>query len=133
MTYKEFAKIAETQMENCTELLSVKAEEYTPSDPDDTELVEDANGQPTFGFAADDRLRHFKKAAVLMGVSPKAALLGMLSKHLVSVADMCMSNEHFSRARWSEKITDSMNYLILLRALVEEEAREYEADTSKNP
>lgn len=133
MTYKEFADIASLQMKNCADLLIVKAEEYTPNDPEDTELVEDSSGQLTFGFAADDRLRHFKKAAVLMGVSPKAALLGMLSKHIVSVADMCMSNEQFSRGRWIEKITDSMNYLILLRALVEEEAKANESDTSKNP
>ena len=54
----------------------------------------------------------------------EAALMGMLSKHLVSVADMCMDQRGsaaYSIDQWEEKITDSMNYLFLLKAIIRED------------
>lgn len=52
----------------------------------------------------------------------KAALAGMMSKHVVSLYDMCYSTLlHFDMEQWDEKITDCINYLILLKALVKEE------------
>ena len=71
-----------------------------------------------------DRLAHFKKAAAIMSTTPKAALLGMLSKHIVSVSDMCTDNRNYPIEKWDEKITDSINYLLILRAIVEEEKHE---------
>lgn len=97
-----FNGVVKRQLETCEELLVSKGDEYTPH--------------------AIDRLAHFKKAAAIMNCSSKAALLGMLSKHLISVSDMCTSGDTYTLSRWSEKITDSINYLLLLRALVEEEA-----------
>ena len=44
----------------------------------------------------------------------------MMAKHTVSVYDMCNIGDNYPLELWSEKITDSINYLILLRALVEE-------------
>ena len=45
----------------------------------------------------------------------------MLAKHIVSLYDMCYAdNETFDVAVWDEKITDGLNYLFLLRAIVEE-------------
>lgn len=73
-------------------------------------------------YASDvDRLAHFKKAAAIINSTPKAALLGMLTKHLVSVSDMCSDGKQYTKERWTEKITDSINYLLLLKALVLEE------------
>lgn len=73
-------------------------------------------------YATDDRLHNFKIAAVLKGETPVQALAGMMSKHTVSVYDMCMEkNLNRDLNRWNEKITDSINYLLLLRALVEEQ------------
>lgn len=68
----------------------------------------------------NDRLHSFKVAAALEGKPPKQALAGMMAKHTISIYDMCMSNEEFSIDRWNEKITDHINYLVLLKALVEE-------------
>ena len=59
-----------------------------------------------------------------MNSSPKAALMGMLSKHLISISDMCTDERQYSREQWDEKITDSINYFLILRALVEEEPNE---------
>lgn len=69
-----------------------------------------------------DRLEHFKKAATLQGVTTAQAAFGMLAKHLVSVADMVASRETYCSETWDEKIGDSINYLLILRAIVQEAA-----------
>ena len=65
-----------------------------------------------------------KKAASLMNVTTRAALLGMLAKHLISLSDMCIDKKMHPVEKWEEKITDSINYLFILRAIVEEELNE---------
>lgn len=44
----------------------------------------------------------------------------MMSKHTVSVYDMCNSGEDYPIELWEEKITDSINYFLLLSIAVEE-------------
>lgn len=44
-----------------------------------------------------------------------------MAKHTVSIYDMARSEETFPLEKWDEKITDHINYLILLRAVVVEE------------
>lgn len=103
MKEEDLKKIMEKQFERCMVVMLGKSVEYTEG--------------------SDDKLEHFRAAAALMGVTPEAALMGMMSKHLVSVADMCMDQRGsgaYSMDRWDEKITDSINYLLLLRAIVEE-------------
>ena len=57
----------------------------------------------------------------MQGCSPERALAGMMAKHIVSLYDMCYADgETFDMATWDEKITDSLNYLFLLKAVVEE-------------
>lgn len=102
MKINDFNKVVKEQLSYCEQLLTCKGEEYALG-------------------ANIDRLAHFKKAAVIMGGTPKEALLGMLTKHLVSISDMCTDGRAYSKERWAEKITDSINYLLLLKALVEEE------------
>ena len=80
-------------------------------------LLEEKSKEYTFG---DDRLEHFKNAAAEQDTTPKKALWGMLSKHLTSLNGMC-KNDSDSIELWVEKIGDSINYLLLLRALVAEE------------
>lgn len=103
MKIDAFNEAVKAQLETCEKMLISKGEEYALN-------------------ADIDRLEHFKKAAAITGNSPKAALFGMLTKHLVSVSDMCMSGRKYSQERWSEKITDSINYLLILKAMTEEEA-----------
>lgn len=99
-------KVVKEQLETCEKLLIGKGYEYAPDAVDENSV---------------DRLAHFKKAAAIIEGSPKEALLGMLAKHLVSISDMCVDGHEYSLERWSEKITDSINYLLILRALVEED------------
>ena len=110
MTQEQFDTAVVDQVKHCMELLTAKGREYTQ----DMETIPEL-----------DRLSHFKKAAALMGQSPEQALMGMLSKHLVSISDMCCEKYYyFPKEMWEEKITDSINYLLILRAMIEEEANE---------
>ena len=94
--------VVEKQIVKCTEILQKKEKEYVTENT--------------------DRLVAFKVAAILQRCSPKEALAGMMAKHIVSIYDMCNTHSiSYDMATWEEKITDSMNYLILLRAIVEEE------------
>jgi len=72
-------------------------------------------------YATDDRLHNFKAAAALQRETPVKALGGMMVKHTVSVYDLihdCEAGAEIPRDLWAEKITDSINYLYLLWALL---------------
>ena len=109
MNQKEFNEVIVRQTDRCKSMLVAKGAEYAPRAVKNT---------------AVDRPAHFKKAAVVMNSTPKAALMGMLSKHLISISDMCTDERQYSREQWDEKITDSINYFLILRALVEEKSNE---------
>lgn len=94
----DFEEVIDYILIRCRNLLNIKATEY----------------------ATEDRLHNFKVAAELQGVDPKQALAGMMAKHTVSVFDMCMSDDTHKSSLWDEKVCDSINYLLLLRALVAE-------------
>lgn len=100
MRLERFNKVVKDQLEYSASLLVTKGDEYVKS---------------------PDRLAAFKKAAALQNETSAQALLGMLAKHIVSISDMCVANSDEPLERWIEKITDSINYLILLRALIEED------------
>ena len=109
MNQKEFNEVIIRQTDRCKSMLVAKGAEYAPRAVKNT---------------AVDRLAHFKKAAVVLNTTPRAALMGMLSKHLISVSDMCMGEQQYSKEQWDEKITDSINYFLILCAIVEEELNE---------
>ena len=101
MKYDRFNEVLETTIKKCVDTLGVKADEY----------------------ATEDRLHNFKVAAEIQNCTPITALAGMMAKHTVSVYDLIQKQEQgyvVSREMWDEKIGDSINYLILLSALVQE-------------
>lgn len=99
MDSQDFGRIIDEQVDVCFKILSVKAEEYAPV----------------------DRLSNFKIASVLQGRTVAQALAGMMAKHSVSIYDMILTGKEYPEAVWVEKITDHINYLLLLRAIVKEE------------
>lgn len=102
ITQAEFNLVFEKQVERCEQTLQRKKKEYTGD--------------------SQDRLSAFKVAAAMQGCKPERALAGMMAKHIVSLYDMCYADrEIFDMDTWDEKITDSLNYLFLLKAIVEEE------------
>ena len=101
ITQAEFNLVLEKQMERCVSTLQKKKKEYTGD--------------------SQDRLIAFKVAATMQGCKPERALAGMMVKHIVSLYDMCYAdNQVFDMAVWDEKITDTLNYLFLLKGIVEE-------------
>ena len=101
ITQKEANAAFDEQVALCREILQRKTKEYTG---DDT-----------------DRLGAFKAAAALQHTTPERALAGMLAKHIVSLYDMCFDDSaSYDIGTWNEKITDSLNYLFLLKAIVKE-------------
>lgn len=89
-----FEGILDTQIQRVRDVLVVKAAEY----------------------ATEDRLANFRKVANLRGCEMSQAIAGMMAKHTVSIYDMIDSGKSFEMEQWDEKITDHINYLILLRA-----------------
>ena len=72
-----------------------------------------------------DRLEQFKKMATLENTSPITALGGVMAKHITKIYDMMALPKEFKMKDWDESITDAINYLLLLKALlVEDEGEE---------
>lgn len=102
MNTSKFNGIIENQIERCTSTLVKKADEY----------------------ATADRLHNFKVAAEVQGCTAVGALGGMMCKHTVSVYDMINGHERgeqYPIELWNEKITDNINYLLLLAAAIRDE------------
>lgn len=101
MTHEEFYVVFNEQIKKCEDVLIAKGKEYA---------------------ANDDRLFNFKQVAKLNQVDAMEALWGMCSKQIVSIADFIKTNSIYPRPLevWDEKITDVINYLILLRAILRE-------------
>lgn len=105
MNSNAFNKVIEDQIDICKDILVNKAKEY----------------------ATEDRLHNFKNAAGMMGCDPKEALAGMMAKHTISIYDMCRDGKVYDIDLWKEKITDHINYLLLLKAIVVEEFTDSES------
>lgn len=102
MDSKRFNEVLEGVIDKCRHTLVAKAGEY----------------------ATEDRLHNFKVAAEIQNCTPVGALGGMMAKHTVSVYDLIGKHDlgfETSKEMWDEKIGDSINYLLLLSALVQEE------------
>lgn len=111
MTTEKFNEIIHEQISRCEATLCKKADEY----------------------ATEDRLHNFKQAAALQKCKPETALAGMMCKHTVSVYDMLKGVENGKKypiEMWDEKIGDSINYLLLLSAMVREKSTETEDKSS---
>jgi hypothetical protein len=102
MQHDVFEFIFVEQMKMCRDTLIQKGKEYSSD---------------------DDKLHNFKISAKLQGITPIEALRGKMAKHTVSLYDMINSKKIFPPEVWTEKITDHMNYLILLQALLYEDVQ----------
>ena len=66
----------------------------------------------------EDRLEQFYRAGAAQGIGACEALLGMMTKHFTSAADMAVDPKSHSLRKWNEKLGDLRNYTFLLDALV---------------
>lgn len=97
---KPFMEIFRQRVNKCKEILEAK----------ETEYAKGAN-----------RYHNFDKAAIRLDCTPEKALEGMMIKHFVSVQDIINNAEnihHLPSGVLDEKITDTINYLILLEGML---------------
>lgn len=76
-------------------------------------------------YARDDRLHNFKELGMRKHETPEKALHGLAEKHNLSVFEIILDieegNYNYLTLKYiDEKIGDSINYLILLEALLRE-------------
>lgn len=100
MTQGDFERVINQQIQHCTDLLISKGKEYA-------------------GMKVD-RLHTFKRAAVLQEETPAEALIGMFTKHVISIYDMARDSSSYPLELWDEKITDAINYLLILKTVIVE-------------
>ena len=105
MTYEDFERACRQQVDRCMGVLMTKQKEYATD---------------------DDRLHNFHAGSGLTGRTSEQVCGGFLLKHIISIFDMIESGENYSLDIWNEKITDAINYLLLLRAIVEDEKIDYD-------
>ena len=97
MTQEEFNVVFELQMRKCADIRHIKRKNI-----------------PVIILTASV---HSRLLPLYKTVIQKQHCTGMMSKHVVSLYDMCYSTLlHFDMEQWDEKITDCINYLILLKA-----------------
>lgn len=118
MEHEKFIKLLDKTIEDIRNVLNKKNAEYS---------------------SGKDKLHNFKRAAKMLQCSPEKALIGMLTKHIISILDIVDEidfncGEHSNALpsfdkpmeyieKVNEKITDALNYLILLKALIYERYR----------
>lgn len=100
MNSKTFDTIIREQVDKCTSMLCGKAKEYATD---------------------DERLHNFKVASAIQGRTIAQALGGMMCKHTTSIYDMIESGQYYPLEKWDEKITDHINYLLILAAVIRDD------------
>jgi hypothetical protein len=71
-------------------------------------------------YADEDVLANFKHSAHMRECGLPQAVEGMMIKHTTSIYTMLRSEKAYPIELWDEKITDHINYLILLKACLHE-------------
>jgi hypothetical protein len=117
MRNEEFDKIVDWWVDYIKKTLKSKGEEYT--------------------LGNEDRLKNFKRAADMLETIPEKALIGYMTKHIISILDLMDKLERdnkkiglnftivpltvgITRKLRREKLGDLIIYSILLDALLEE-------------
>lgn len=101
MRHEEFAEILEQQLARVSAVLGVKTKEY----------------------ATEDQLHNIRMSATLQGESMAEAVAGMMVKHTISIFTMVKDGKPHPEAKWDEKITDHIVWLVLLKAALIEDAK----------
>lgn len=103
----------------------MRVEEFNKLVEDNLKLIKNVLVKKTAEYNLDeDRLSVFKRAGALQSETAEEALLGMLTKHIISIYDMVKDKGEYNLDKWQEKCIDSINYLLLLLALETEKVRE---------
>lgn len=109
MNFKLYTDIINHQITKCQETLTKKRKEYASDE------------SPVANFTSSKQNLRCNTTVY--------ALAGHMDKHTVSIYDMIKAHEdgqRFPASQWDEKITDHINYLLLLQVILEEEREKEE-------
>lgn len=101
MNQEKFNEIVEDIFDQCKEILNKKGVEYYNCEK--------------------GRFVEFKAAAALRNETPRESLAGMMVKHTVKLYSMIDDGNNLGLKAWEEIISDHINYLILLKAILIDE------------
>ena len=101
MTKKEFFEFVGEELAHTMDVLEVKS------------VYNDPN----------DYFSYFDRVGALLGSTSEEALFALMSKHIISIADLCKKSETDFNI-WQEKLTDTINYLLLLGGMEKEKCNE---------
>lgn len=103
MKHKEFEKLLKERFNIIRSVLIKKNKEYASD---------------------EDKLHNFKRAGAMLQCSQEKALIGMWTKHVISILDIVDKWDNKGifpdMKQLNEKLTDAINYLILLEACFKE-------------
>ena len=97
LTQKEFENLINYRFEKCRSVLLRKKEEY----------AED-----------DDMLRNFNNAACTLEMEPEQVAFMYMMKHFQSIKDLLFGKKKLTNDLWEEKITDLINYLLIIDSII---------------
>ena len=109
MKEQEFLDIMNRMEENEHTIMGTKGVEYTQGD------------------LKTDRLANFYRIAKELDQDPKVVCYIYLKKHLDSIACFVKNGKEFTDEKIEGRINDARNYLILLNAIIQEQAKKPEA------
>lgn len=92
-------------------------------------LVEQIFSRKVEEYARGDRLSNFKVVAKFMGLTPEKVCFVWILKHIEALKSFINDLDEGklqSPERWTEKIGDTINYMILLEALIVERQEDCE-------
>jgi len=104
MKKDEFNGILKEMIKEEMQCLTVKNEEYT--------------------VGSEDSLNNFKSVAEEVGITPIKAWYVFFNKHIRSIANYIKTGSEKSNEPIEERIMDARNYLVFLRALIQESKKE---------
>lgn len=80
-----------------------------------------------YAEGCEDRIHNFRAGADILGGTPAQACWGYLTKHLVALRDMVARNDFSDREDFLEKCKDSINYIVFLWCIGNEEQMRIDA------
>ena len=96
LSERELEKLIEERIQTCKRVLLKKSEEYS---------------------SESDRMRNFNTAGRMLGMPPYRVAFMYMMKHFESVYEIVVNDRPATPSVWEEKITDLINYLLLIDAM----------------
>lgn len=107
MNRDKLLKHIEQRINKCKDVLGYKNSEYA---------------------SQQDVMLNFKNAANFLGTTPEKVAFGYMMKHFESVKSIVYDGKPVSKELYEEKITDLINYLLLIDTMMMDKLPNYKND-----